>query len=343
MGVERSHRAGMVAVPSTIWIPALLLFGAAAFGTLGVVLIWEVVRDWLEQRAVRRQLVDLVADNRPGQADQEDSLVRRQTTEAANDSGWGAAARSLPGVRASVALLEQADVGWSPLTFFLLTFGAAGAFGGVALTLSGSLLISVGVAACGAVLPYLHLRRRRTQIADAFERGLPEALDLLTRAIRAGHPLTAGLQMVADEGPPRVSEEFRKTFEEHRFGLSFEDALLGMVDRVGLVDVRIFATAVLIQRESGGNLAEILDKLSSTIRARFAIRRQLRVYTAQGRLSGYTLAALPIVVGFLIYLIEPSYVMVLFNTGIGHLLLGVGIVLQIIGYLWIRNIVNIEI
>jgi tight adherence protein B len=109
------------------------------------------------------------------------------------------------------------------------------------------------------------------------------------------------------------------------------------------VDVRIFATAVLIQRESGGNLAEILDKLASTIRDRFTIRRQLRVYTAQGRLSGYTLAALPFVVGSLIYLIEPAYVMVLFTVTLGRLLLAAGLTLQIIGYFWIRKIVNIEI
>jgi tight adherence protein B len=109
------------------------------------------------------------------------------------------------------------------------------------------------------------------------------------------------------------------------------------------VDVRIFATAVLVQRESGGNLAEILDKLSRTIRDRFTIRRQLRVYTAQGRLSGYTLAALPIVVGSLIYLIEPEYVSLLFTETIGRLLLVAALVLQVFGYLWIRKIVNIEI
>lgn len=234
-------------------------------------------------------------------------------------------------------------MGWSPLTLYLAMFGAATAGGGAALTVSGSLAISGLFAAGGAMLPYLYLRRRRKLLAEAFERDLPEALDLLTRAIRAGHPLSAGLRMVAEEGPERAAEEFRKSFEEHRFGLPFEDALLGMVDRVGLVDVRIFATAVLIQRESGGNLAEILDKLSSTIRDRFAIRRQLRVYTAQGRLSGYTLAALPVVVGFLIYLIEPAYVMLLFTETIGQVLLGAAFVLQFFGYLWIRKIVNIEI
>jgi tight adherence protein B len=222
-------------------------------------------------------------------------------------------------------------------------FGAAAATGGMVLTLSGSLLLATPVAAFSASAPYFYLRRKARLLAEAFESGLPEALDLLTRAIRAGHPLTAGIGMVADEGPERVAKEFRKSFEEHRFGLSFEDALLGMVDRVGLVDVRIFATAVLIQRQSGGNLAEILDKLAWIIRERFKIRRQLRVYTAQGRLSGYTLAALPIVVGTLIYLIEPSYIGTLFVTTLGLVLLSIGFTLQVIGYLWIRKIVDIEI
>jgi len=334
----------MVDVPSTVWIPALLLFGAAAFGTLGLVLLWELTRDWWEDRAVRRHIDELflsAGQPRAKGGDRGQHLLRK--APAAAEAGWGAAFRSLGGVRQTVALLEEADLKWSPLTFYVITLGCAAALGGAALTLSGSLLISVPVAAAGASLPYLYLRRRRRLIAEAFERELPEALDLLTRAIRAGHPLTAGLRMIADEGPERAAAEFRKSFEEHRFGLPFEDALLGLVDRVDHVDVRIFATAVLIQRESGGNLAEILDKLASTIRDRFTIRRQLRVYTAQGRLSGYTLAALPIVVGSLIYLIEPPYITLLFTVTLGRLLLIAGFTLQIIGYLWIRKIVNIEI
>ena len=334
----------MVDLPSSTWIPALLLFGAAAFGTLGVVLVWEVMRDWWEQRTVRRHLDTLlrsVDETRALDAEQRANLLRRPKSASAEE-GW-AAAVALPGAQAVTALLEEAHVRWSPLTFYLLTFGAAAAVGGLALTVSGSLLISGVVASGGASLPYFYLRRCRRLVADAFEREFPEALDLLTRAIRAGHPLTAGLSMVGEEGPEHAAEEFRKSFEEHRYGLPFEDALLGLVDRVGLVDVRIFATAVLIQRESGGNLAEILDKLGQTIRDRFTIRRQLRVYTAQGRLSGYTLAALPIVVGTLIYLIEPEYVSMLFTETIGRLLLVVALVMQFLGYLWIRKIVNIEI
>ena len=335
----------MVDLPTTVWIPALLLFTAAAFGTLGIVLVWEVFRDWWEERAVRRQINTLLASAGEAPVDPSDARghVLRRDRDVPVGEGLGATLRRLRAVRAVVALLEEADVKWSPLTFFLLTLGAAAALGGVVLTLTGSLVISAPIAALGASFPYLYLRRRRRLIAEALERELPESLDLLTRAVRAGHPLTSGMRMVAEEGPPRAAEEFRKTFEEHRFGLPFDDALLGMVDRVGLIDVRIFVTAVLIQRNSGGNLAEILENLARTIRDRFTIRRQLRVYTAQGRLSGYTLAALPIVVGTLIYLIEPPYVTLLFEVTMGRVLLAIGIGLQIMGYFWIRKIVNIEI
>ena len=194
-----------------------------------------------------------------------------------------------------------------------------------------------------AAMPYFYLMRARTVRLRAFEEQFPESIDLLTRAIRAGHPLASGMRMVADEGPPAVADEFRQTFEEQRFGLPFADALLGMVDRVNLVDVRIFAIAVLIQREVGGNLAEILDNLADTIRGRFYIRRQLRVYTAQGRLSGYALAALPVFVGVCTFLIQREYMMLLFTTAIGKLLVFTAILLQFFGVIWIRNIINIDI
>ena len=165
----------------------------------------------------------------------------------------------------------------------------------------------------GALLPYVHMRRKRSARLRAIEAQLPESIDLLGRAIRAGHPLSSGLKMVADEVQEPIAGEFRRAFEEQRFGLPFEDALLAMADRITLVDVRILVTAILIQREVGGNLAEVLDNLASVIRARFVIRRQLRTYTAQGRISGYVLAVLPIAVGTIIYLLNPGYMVVLFT------------------------------
>jgi tight adherence protein B len=204
---------------------------------------------------------------------------------------------------------------------------------------------SVGIiaAATGALLPYLVFRHKRNRRFYKFEELLPEAIDMLGRAIRAGHPLSSGLKMVSDEASEPIAGEFRRAHEEHRFGLAFEDAMLAMADRVRIVDVRILVTAILIQREVGGNLAEVLDNLASVIRARFTIRRQLRVYTAQGRFSGYVLAMLPIAVGAAIYSLNPPYIRLLFTDPLGKLLVVTAVIFQIIGFLWIRKIINIEI
>ncbi len=187
------------------------------------------------------------------------------------------------------------------------------------------------------------MRRRRKKRLYAFEEQLPEAIDLLGRAIRAGHPLSAGLKMVADETPSRSPASSAAPSRSSGFGLPFEDALLAMADRVNLVDVRILVTAILIQREVGGNLAEVLDNLASVIRARFTIRRQLRVYTAQGRMSGYVLAVLPIAIGDDHLHAESSVHEAALHRSGRQAMLRDGGDMQLIGFLWIRKIVNIEI
>jgi tight adherence protein B len=149
--------------------------------------------------------------------------------------------------------------------------------------------------------------------------------------------------MVAHESADPIATEFRRTFEEQRFGLPLDDSLLGMADRVPIVDVRILVTAIMIQRNVGGNLAEILDNLSYTIRERFKIRRQLKVYTAQGRMAGYVLAVLPIAVGVIIFFLNPDYMLTLFRDPIGKFALVTASVLQTLGYYWIRRIVDVEI
>jgi len=193
------------------------------------------------------------------------------------------------------------------------------------------------------MLPNLYVRRRRTKRLNAFEELLPESIDLVGRALRAGHPLTAGFKMAADDGSEPVAGEFRRVFEEQRFGLPLQESLLGMADRVDLVDVRILVTAILIQREVGGNLAEILDNLAAVVRARFTIRRQLRVYTAQGRMTGYLLAALPLILFSILYMLNPSYMSILFTDPVGKLLILIAVSMQLVGFLWIRKIINIEI
>lgn len=326
-------------MPANAWFPAMMVFSTVVFGTIALALFWEATRDWVRRRRTARRLKSML---RPEEARSAAALeILREGDES--EGLLSSFVRSLPGVEAASALMRQSRLGWGVETFVLMTAGFAAAIGLSVLLVTGSLLFaSLGVF-CGAWLPYLYARRRRAKLLTAFEEQLPEAIDLLTRAIRAGHPLSSGMRMVAEEGPAVVAEEFGQTFEEQRFGLPFNDALLGMVDRIDLVDVRIFVIAVLIQREVGGNLAEILENLAQTIRGRFYIRRQLRVYTAQGRMSGWILTLLPVGVGSVIFMLQPDYVMTLFTTTLGIFLVVTAVVLQILGGLWIRRIVNIEI
>ncbi len=331
----------MVDLPLSSWIAAGLTFVAVALGTLSLVLLWEWWRERVRKRHALKQLRDLANMGLEQSLTAGQSLFRR--IESSSNPLMRQLLARFPQLQEIDLLVQQAGLGWSEQSFLLLTIGlgfAGGLAGVVSLRrpeagLAGAFL--------GALLPSLYVRRRRTKRFAAFEERLPDTIDLLVRAIRAGHPLTAGLQMVAEESPEPIAGEFRRTFEEQRFGLPLDDSLVALADRVSLVDVRIMTTAIMIQRNVGGNLAEILDTIAYTIRERFKIRRQLRVYTAQGRLSGYILALLPIGVGCVLYLLNPQYIMTLFTDPAGKMTVGIAVVLQLIGFLWIRKIVNIEI
>jgi tight adherence protein B len=324
----------------SVWVPAVLVFIAVAFGTVALVLVLEAMRAAIRRRDVTRRVDELMTggDLVPGRERRE--LFRQEEEEP---SALEAIMARSPQLRDIPLLIEHAGVGWSPSTFVILSLGIAVAAWLFVLVAVGGLVIPAIVGGFAALLPYLYLKFRKQRSMARFEEVFPEAVDMLGRAIRAGHPLSAGIQMVGQEMAEPVAGEFRTIFEEQRFGVPFADALMGMVDRVDLVDVRIFATAVLVQREVGGNLSEILDNISGTIRARFKIRRQLRTYTAQGRMSGIVVGSMPIVVGVLFYAINPDYIQVLFEHPLGRIMLAAAITLQIFGYLWIRKIVNIEI
>jgi tight adherence protein B len=183
----------------------------------------------------------------------------------------------------------------------------------------------------------------RTKRFDKFEELFPQAIDTLARAVRAGHAFTTALELIASEVAEPVSGEFRKLFEEQKFGLPVRDALINLAERIPRVDVKFFITAVMLQRETGGNLAEILDNLSYVIRERFKIMRQVRVYTAQGRLTMALLMGLPPLVIAVMRIMNPSFVEPLFSDPIGHALLVIGITLQTIGYFVIRRIIQIQV
>jgi len=195
----------------------------------------------------------------------------------------------------------------------------------------------------GFAIPFGVLKVKRTRRMRAFEEQFPEGLDLIARALKAGHAFATGLKMVADEMPEPVGPEFRKTFDEQNFGLPMKDALDNLTLRMPLLDVRFFATAVLIQRETGGNLAEILENLAHVVRERFKILRQVRVYTAHGRFTGWVLLALPAALGIALSFINPDHMNMLFHESMGQMMLIGAAVMQFIGYMWIRQVIKIEV
>ena len=195
----------------------------------------------------------------------------------------------------------------------------------------------------GAALPFLFVRYKRGARLHKFEEYFPEALDLMSRAIRAGHAFGAGMKMVADELSEPVGPEFRKAFEEQNFGLSMKESLNNLAERMPLIDVRFFVTAVLIQRETGGNLSEILDNLANVVRERFKIQRQVRVHTAHGRFTGYVLLGLPGFLAVALSFLNPEHMEMLFKDPIGKMMIAVTIVMQVIGWIWIKQVIKIEV
>jgi tight adherence protein B len=240
-------------------------------------------------------------------------------------------------------LIDQAGSKKGVSTVLLTSFvlGVAASFAVTAVMRAPWALVPGFLA--GAALPFIVLLRKRTLRLRRFEEHFPEALDLLSRAIKAGHAFTTAMGMVADDATDPIGPEFKKTFDEQNFGLPLKDALNNLSMRIPLLDVRFFATAVLIQRETGGNLSEILDNLSYVVRERFKILRQVRVYTAHGRMTGYVLLGLPAVLAVALMFINPEHMNLLFTERMGRLMLMGTVVMQTVGYVWIRKIVTIEV
>ena len=204
-------------------------------------------------------------------------------------------------------------------------------------------VVAVLIGVVAATLPLNVVSWKRRRRLRQFEERFPEALDLLGRAVRAGHAFTTGLEIVSKESSEPVAGEFRACFEEQNFGLPMRDALMNMAERMPLVDVRFFVTALLVQKETGGNLAEILDELARVIRDRFRIYREVSVKTAQGRLTAIVLIALPLFMLVALEAVNPAYVRVLFNDPFGPPALVVAALMQLIGSAWIWRIVHIEV
>jgi len=321
------------------WLPALVVFLAVGMAVVSLAFLTESLREVRRRRDFRRQLEAVAGQDTGSEELLGTSLLRDRATDSRLDSVLTA----LPQVQDLKVLLEQADLNWTPGTFITISVGLGAALSASAFILSQSAVPTVLAGLAGLAFPRFYVKRLKKRRIRRFEEQFPEAIDLLGRSIRAGHAFPTGLKVVAEESPEPMSTEFRQIFEEQKFGLPLEDSLLGLADRIDLVDVRIFVTAILIQREVGGNLAEILDKIAYTIRERFMLQRQIRVYTAQGRLTGYILAAMPILLGLAITALNPEYMAILFEEPIGKVLIAAAAVMPFLGFLTIRRIIDIEI
>jgi tight adherence protein B len=240
-------------------------------------------------------------------------------------------------------VLEQAGMEMRAGTVLLLGVVCAVILGVATLLISKSVMFGWVALLLGAILPYSYASFRRSRRFAKFEELFPEAIDTLARAVRAGHAFTTALELISNEVAEPIASEFRKLFEEQKFGMPVRDALMNLAERIPLVDVKFFVTAVMLQRETGGNLAEILDNLSYMIRERFKILRQVRVFTAQGRLTMLLLMCLPPVIVIVMEIMNPSFIRPLFDDPIGHTLIVGGLVLQTLGYFVIRKIIQIQV
>jgi len=240
-------------------------------------------------------------------------------------------------------LLDQADTTWTPFKLLAACLVGFAAPMYVMYLRWGFVLLELPVALAIGMAPFLWVVYKRKKRFYRFQEILPEALDMMVSALRAGHSLIAAMGLVGRECPNPVGSEFRACFEEQNYGLEMKPALDNLTDRMPLQDLRMVATAIMIQKESGGNLAEVLDKTAQCIRDQFRLKRDIRVHTAQGRLTGVVLTLLPIILGVLIYFVDPEMMRVLWTKPLGVKLLWAAGIMVVIGALVIRKIVNMEV
>jgi tight adherence protein B len=229
----------------------------------------------------------------------------------------------------------------SVLILIMLVLAASGF--AIVSFMTGHLLLALAAALLLALIPYWWVKHKKAVRVRRFEQNFPDALDLFVNALRAGYAFSGAMSMVAEESPYTVGREFAIAFEEHELGLETKDTLLNMIQRVDSLDLKLFVTAILIQRETGGNLAEVLEKIAYVIRDRFRILGEVRAYSAQGRFSGMVLGLLPIIMAIVFTILVPEYMATLITDPMGKVLIGAAIVLQILGFIAIKRIVAIKV
>jgi tight adherence protein B len=322
----------------TLLIAGALVFFAAFLATEGLYLWWNS-RHGAEAKRISKRLRMMSAGGNVD--DERASLLKRRLL--ADQPLLEQLLMRVPRVRGVDRFLVQAGADWTVSTFLGITGGLflAGLLGGLVARLP--LAVAVMLGALLAVLPAQWLLWQRHQRTQRFERQLPEALDLIGRALRAGHAFSSALQMAGSELPDPIGEEFRQTFDEINYGVPTHDALQNLVDRVPSTDLGFFVIAVLVQRETGGNLSEVLDNISAIIRERLKLFGKVRALSAEGRFSALVLSVLPVVTALLLYVINPDFMSLLWTEPVGVKLIWASAACVAFGALWMRRIIRIRV
>jgi tight adherence protein B len=325
----------------TLQVLVGLVFLSVTAGVVGCYMLISGRSQAAREKTIEHRLHEVGGTSPDDAYVTEESLVRKQSAGPLPNVDR-LASRALKGSTFE-RWLEQSGTGLSISACILisLALGTAAAFGG--LLFSHKVWVMPIGFALGLCVLLAIVRHKRTARLYKFEEHFPEALDLLARGIRAGHAFSAGMKMVADELPDPVGPEFRKAFDEQNYGLPLKESLNNLSERIPLLDVRFFSTAVLIQRETGGNLAEILDTLSNVVRERFKIRRQVRVHTAHGRFTGWVLMALPAFLALALSFINPEHMKLLFEDRMGQMMVIASVIMQAVGFVWIKKVIKIEV
>jgi tight adherence protein B len=319
--------------------PVLTTFALVVGIIFGVFWFFVIRPEEADQSALRKRLK---VGRIPTSADPTGGLLR---TEAPL-SGIGffdAFLRSGSRItRPTSRLLDRAGLNMTVGSLVLMCAVAALAGYAIALAFTGLAYFALVLGAFTGYVPFAIVQFKASRRVLKFEEQFPEAIDLLSRALKAGHAFTTGLSLVAEEMPDPVGTEFRLAFDRQNFGMPLPEALRALADRVPLLDAKFFVTAVLTQREAGGNLAEVLDNLASVIRERFRVKRQVRVVTAHARMTGWVLVGLPPCLGVVLSLLSPGHMSLLWTDPTGLKMVAVALVLQVVGTLVIRRLVDVE-
>lgn len=249
----------------------------------------------------------------------------------------------VPALRILDGKLDKSGLSITLPTFLLIIAGLALAGFIITFVFTRNLLMSIPAGIVLAIIPFFYIEFKKHQREEKFTELFPDALTMISRSLRSGHSFTSAIELVGNEVSDPVGGLFKTAYDQQLLGLRINDTLNNLNNRIESLDLRFFTTAVAINSEVGGNFAEILDKLADTIRERIKIRRQLRVHTAQGRLTGYILAVMPIVVFFLMNILIPGYQDTLLKNDTGRIILIAAAVSQVVGFLIIRRIINIRI